>query len=150
MRAVRLGLLAAFSVIVLAMSASAGTAGTTTSNSAAPSGATSTNCLAHVIGGLSADDSDWSEYYTPGCTGHDEPELDPVSSAPGSARDVTWRISLPEDGTFPVPSVGPTLWFGGTVKDSNPAKLGGEGFLEMQFYPDSLVSQCTSNGGFKV
>jgi hypothetical protein len=149
MSAVRLGLLAAFSVVVLAMSASTGSAGTTTSKSA-PSGATSTNCLAHLIGGLSAAENDWSEYYTPGCTGHDEPELDPVSSAPGSARNVTWRIALPEDGTSPVQSVGPTLWFGGTVKDSNPAKLGGEGFLEMQFYPDSLVSNCTSNGGFKV
>lgn len=27
--------------------------------------------------------------YAAGCSGHDEPELDPVSSAPGSARDLT-------------------------------------------------------------
>src|ERR1700749_2358533 len=148
MSAVRLGLLATLSVVVLAMSASTGSAGTTTSNSA-PGGATSTNCLAHIIGGLSAADNDWSSYYTPGCTGHDEPELDPVSSAPGSARNLTWRIALPADGTFPVSSVGPTFWFGGTVKDSNPNKIGGQGFLELQFYPDSFTTRCAPNGNFQ-
>jgi hypothetical protein len=110
-------------------------------------GADTAGCLAHVVGGAS---EDWYDYYTPGCTGHDEPELDPVSSAPHSARDVTWHVALPADGTFPVTSVGPTFWFGGTVKDSNPAKIGGEGFLEMQFYPDSFTKRCAANGGFDV
>ena len=47
--------------------------------------------------------------YEPGCTGHDEPELDPVSSAPGSARDLTWTVVLPADGRSSVSDVGPTF-----------------------------------------
>ena len=139
MTGTKLALVAAVTVAVLGLSASAGAAGTKTSD-----------CLGHVVGGLAAGDSDWTDYYTPGCTGHDEPELDPVSSAPGSAENISWRVALPAGGTFPVTSVGPTFWFGGTVKDSNPAKLGGEGFLEMQFYPDSLTTNCTANGNFIV
>ena len=153
MTRVRFVLLAAVSTVVLGLSASAGAAGTradTGTVASGTAGAGTAACLAHIIGGLTADDSDWSDYYTAGCTGHDEPELDPVSSAPGSAQNITWRVSLPADGTFPVSSVGPTFWFGGTVKDSNPKKLGGEGFLELQFYPDSFTKQCTSNGGFNV
>jgi hypothetical protein len=49
-----------------------------------------------------------------------------------------------------VSSVGPTFWFGGTVKDTNPKKIGGEGFLELQFYPDSFTTKCSANGGFSV
>jgi len=49
-----------------------------------------------------------------------------------------------------VSSVGPTFWFGGTVKDSNPHKIGQEGFLELQFYPDSFTKNCTGNGGFSL
>ena len=146
MTGLRFALIAAVFAVVLGVSASTGAAGTTTS-SASTSASTASNCLAHVVGGL---DEDWYDYYTPGCTGHDEPELDPVSSRPGSAQNVTWRVALPADGTFPVSSVGPTFWFGGTVKDSNPAKIGGEGFLEMQFYPDSFVKKCAPNGGFNV
>ena len=127
----------AVSAAVLWLGASAGSA------AAGPTA----GCLAHVVGGA---DEDWYDYYTPGCTGHDEPELDPVSSAPHSARDVTWRVALPAGATFPVTSVGPTFWFGGTVKDSNPAKIGGEGFLELQFYPDSFTKKCSANGGFNV
>src|SRR5579864_6431561 len=37
--------------------------------------------------------------YAPGCTGHDEPELDPLSDAPGSASNLTWTVVLPGDGT---------------------------------------------------
>lgn len=132
------------SLTVTAASASA-SAGTVTSGTAGASSAA--NCLAHVVGGLS---QDWYDYYTPGCTGHDEPELDPVSSSPGSAQNISWRAVLPKDGTFPVTSVGPTFWFGGTVKDSNPNKIGGEGFLELQFYPDSYTNACTPDGGFDV
>ena len=151
MTGVRFALVAAVSAVVLGLSASAGAAsastssGTVTSGSAGASGAA--DCLAHVVGGLS---EDWYDYYTPGCTGHDEPELDPVSSAPGSAQNITWRVALPADGTFPVSSVGPTFWFGGTVKDTNPHKIGGEGFLELQFYPDSFTTRCTPSGGFRI
>ncbi len=86
--------------------------------------------------------------YDAGCTGHDEPELDPVSSLPGSARDLTWTVVLPADGTFPVSATGPTFWFGGTVTD--PSSLFGQAFVELQFYPDALVKNCTPNGGFNV
>src|SRR5215472_10830417 len=76
--------------------------------------------------------------YAPGCTGHDEPELDPVSSSPGSARDLTWTAVLPTGGAVPVSAVGPTFWFGGTVTD--PKSLFGQAFVELQFYPDSIVA----------
>jgi hypothetical protein len=86
--------------------------------------------------------------YENGCSGHDEPELEPVSSARGSARDLTWTVVLPDNGTFPVDLVGPTFWFGGTVSDPN--SLFGQAFVELQFYPNSVVTNCTPNGGFVV
>ena len=151
MRGVRFVSIAAGAVVVLGLSTAAGAAGAGTGANAADSvsadRSSAADCLAHVVGGQS---EDWYDYYTPGCTGHDEPELDPVSSAPHSARDLTWRVALPAGGTFPVPSVGPTFWFGGAVKDSNPVKIGGQGFLEMQFYPDSFVTKCASSGNFSL
>lgn len=153
MNGVRFAVLAAVSALVLALGASAGVAGTSSNGSAnatSGGGSSTSACLAHIPGGLSPDENDLSEYYTSVCTGHDEPELDPVSSAPGSAQDITWHVQLPADGAFPVSSVGPTFWFGGTVHDSNPVKLGLEGFLELQFYPDSFVKSCPSSGGFIV
>src|SRR5947209_11727873 len=89
-------------------------------------------------------------WYTAGCTGHDEPELDPVSSLAGSAQDLTWTAVLPSDGTVPVSAVGPTFWWGGTVTDPNPHALFGQAFLEVQFYPDGIVKNCTPAGGFNV
>jgi hypothetical protein len=86
--------------------------------------------------------------YTPGCTGHDEPELMPLSNNAGSARDLTWTFVLPTDGSHLVSDVGPTFWFGGTVSD--PKSLFGQAFVELQFYPDSVVSKCFSNGAFSV
>ncbi len=86
--------------------------------------------------------------YTPGCVGHDEPELDPVSSAPGSARDLTWTAVLPSGGQAKVSDVGPTFWFGGTVTD--PKSLLGQAFVELQFYPDSVVAKCFQDGAFSV
>ncbi len=89
-------------------------------------------------------------WYTGACSGHDEPELDPVSSLPGSARDLTWTAILPTDGAVPVSAVGPTFWWGGAVTDPNPHSLFGQAFLELQFYPDSIVNTCSSDGGFNV
>lgn len=86
--------------------------------------------------------------YSQGCTGHDEPELTPVSSAPGSARDLTWTVVLPANGRTSVSDVGPTFWFGGTVTD--PHSLFNQAFVELQFYPDSLVTKCFNDGGFSV
>jgi len=150
MTGARFALLAAISAIVLAVSASAGTAGTSKSSErliVGSAGASTAGCLAHIPGGL---DEDWYDAYTPGCTGHDEPELDPVSSASGSAQNITWHVQLPADGTTAVSSVGPTFWFGGTVKDSNPHKIGQQGFLELQFYPDSFTKNCGSTGSFSL
>jgi hypothetical protein len=147
----KFALVAAFSAVVIgltASAASAGTSGTTATNSATGIvGASTAACLSHVVGGLT---DEWYEYYTAGCTGHDEPELDPVSSAPGSARNITWHVALPADGAVPVSRVGNTFWFGGAVKDSNPKKIGGQGFLELQLYPDSFTTKCSANGGFSV
>ena len=67
---------------------------------------------------------------------------------PGSATNMTWRFVLPTDGAVPVSAVGPTFWFGGTVTDPNPKDFFGEGFLEVQFYPDGILRNCTPNGGF--
>jgi hypothetical protein len=87
-------------------------------------------------------------WYTSSCTGHDEPELDPLSNAPGSAQDLTWTVVLPRDGAVPVDSVGPTFWIGGTVSD--PHSLFNEAFLELQFYPNSVTTGCSAGGGYKV
>jgi hypothetical protein len=46
----------------------------------------------------------------------------------------------------PVSATGPTFWFGGTVTD--PKSLFGQAFVELQFYPDALVTNCTPGGGF--
>jgi hypothetical protein len=102
-------------------------------------------CLAHLPQYISGQ---FEVSYSSGCVGHDEPELDPVSSAPGSARDLTWTAVLPTDGASNVSDVGPTFWFGGTVTD--PKSLFGQAFVELQFYPDSLVGRCFADGGFSV
>jgi hypothetical protein len=87
-------------------------------------------------------------WYTGSCTGHDEPEIDPLSSAPGSAKDLTWTLVLPTNAATTVDAVGPTFWIGGTVTD--PHSLLGQAFLELQFYPNSLINNCASGGGFNV
>src|SRR5579859_3148426 len=87
-------------------------------------------------------------WYTHSCTGHDEPELDPVSNLPGSAKDITWTVVLPANGAINVDAVGPTFWIGGTVTDPN--SLFGQAFLELQFYPNSITTGCTAGGGFNV
>jgi hypothetical protein len=106
---------------------------------------TVTDCLAHhplYIPGQ------FEVSYSQGCTGHDEPELMPVSSAPNSARDLTWTAVLPTGGRSNVSDVGPTFWFGGTVND--PKSQFGQAFVELQFYPDSTVTKCFNDGGFEV
>ena len=88
-------------------------------------------------------------WYTHSCTGHDEPEIDPLSNNPGSAQNLTWTVVLPTNGaSTPVDSVGPTFWIGGAVTDPN--SLVGQAFLELQFYPNSLVKGCSSGGGYNV
>jgi hypothetical protein len=86
--------------------------------------------------------------YDAGCTGHDEPELFPISTAPGSGRDLTWTAVLPSAGQTLVSALGPAFWFGGVVSD--PKSLLGQAFVELQFYPDSIVKNCYPNGAFSV
>lgn len=107
--------------------------------------ASSSGCIAHRPQYL---EGKIEVTYDAGCTGHDEPELDPVSSAPGSARDLTWTVVLPSNGGTTVDAVGPAFWFGGTVTD--PKSLFGQAFVELQFYPNSVVTNCTPNGGFVI
>jgi len=110
------------------------------------SGGTGGGCIAHRPAYV---EDVFESHYTAGCSGHDEPELDPVSAVPGSAKDITWTVVLPSNGSFfPVDAVGPTFWFGGSVKD--PKSLFGQAFEELQFYPNALVSNCNPNGGFVV
>jgi hypothetical protein len=94
-------------------------------------------------------------WYTSSCTGHDEPEIDPLSTDPGSAQNLTWTLVLPKDesGTTEaqvgqVDAVGPTFWIGGSVTDPN--SLFDQAFLELQFYPNSITTNCAAGGGYNV
>jgi hypothetical protein len=87
-------------------------------------------------------------WYTRSCTGHDEPELDPLSNNPGSAQDLAWTVVLPSNGSVPVDAVGPTFWIGGVVNDPN--SLDSQAFLELQFYPNSMLQGCAAGGGYNV
>src|SRR5215472_12344678 len=97
--------------------------------SAASSDTLGSGCVAHHPNYI---EGTFEVQYSAGCSGHDEPELDPVSSAPHSAQDLTWRFVLPSDGAFNVSTPGPVFWFGGTVTDPN--SLFEQSFLEVQFY----------------
>ena len=105
-----------------------------------PGGAGQSLCIGHHPAG--------DIWYTGSCTGHDEPEIDPLSNHAGSAQDLTWTIVLPTDGTVNVDEVGPTFWMGGTVSDPNSRY--GQAFLELQFYPNSIVENCGAGGGYNV
>jgi hypothetical protein len=131
-------------MFLAAVGAATGAAAATGARAAAATGGTV--CIAHHPNG----NSEYPVHYAAGCTGHDEPELDPVSSLPGSARDLTWTAVLPRDGSLPVSAVGPTFWWGGTVSDANPIALFNQAFLEVQFYPDAIVTSCTQDGGFNL
>src|SRR4029077_883805 len=89
-------------------------------------------------------------YYAPGCYGHDEPQLTPISSTAGSGQNITWTFVLPSDspGSRKVIDEGPAFWLGALVNDSN--SLGNEAFDELQFYPDSVLTSpyCGSDGSF--
>jgi hypothetical protein len=115
-------------------------AAATVRSAAADSGTAQSVCIGHHPQG-------WI-WYTSSCTGHDEPELDPLSNRPGSAQNLTWTVVLPTDAATTVDAVGPTFWIGGTVTDANSRY--GQAFLELQFYPNSDLKGCSSGGGFNV
>jgi hypothetical protein len=101
----------------------------------------STGCIAHRA--VYVEDV-FEVRYSNGCSGHDEPELDPVSNAPHSAKNQTWHLVLPRDGKYEVAQPGPIFWIGGTVHD--PASLFHQSFLEVQFYPDTIAQNCAQTG----
>jgi hypothetical protein len=116
-----------------------------------------TGALALLVGGAAASSTTSQSaciakhsqeyvWYTSSCTGHDEPEIDPLSNKAGSAQDLTWTIVLPSNGSVDVDAVGPTFWIGGTVTD--PDSLFGQAFLELQFYPNTITTGCPAGGGF--
>jgi hypothetical protein len=132
----------AFGVVAIAMLAGAGAAAL-----ARAAGNGQSLCIGHH-----PQDFVW---YTSSCTGHDEPEIDPLSTDSGSAQNLTWTLVLPknEPGTTEaqvgqVDSVGPTFWIGGSVTDPN--SLFDEAFLELQFYPNSITTNCAAGGGYDV
>jgi hypothetical protein len=84
--------------------------------------------------------------YRPGAPGTTSRSSTRCPSLPHSARDLTWKFVLPTDGKFSVAGTGFGFWFGGTVTDPDPKALFNQGFLEVQFYPDTLVSECKQNG----
>jgi hypothetical protein len=105
--------------------------------------ADSTSCFGVLPGG-----GDYSSVaYPDGCYGHDEPMVDPISSAPGSSSNITWEIVLPADGANrQIVDMGPTFWFGAGVSD--PHSFFGQAFEELQFYPDSVNRRCGPDGSF--
>ena len=99
--------------VMLALAATVAAAAVLSGGAGAASNAGS-GCIAHRPAYV---DGVFEPAYTAGCSAHDEPELDPISCAAGSAQDLTWTFRLPTDGLLPVSAVGPTFWFGGTVTD---------------------------------
>ena len=100
-------------VLVLAAGSAAGLGAASGPASTGQSGAG--DCIAHhpdVAAGI---------WYAQGCTGHDEPELDPVSSLAGSAQDLTWTAVLPTDGTVSSLRRGPDVLVGRHGDRSQPA-----------------------------
>ena len=141
---------ARFRPIVVTLALALGGAGLSAAAAIQPAVAAARSGAGDCIAHHPSENTEYPVWYTAGCSGHDEPELDPVSSLAGSARDLTWTAVLPSDGSNPVSAVGPTFWWGGTVTDPNPHALFGQAFLEVQFYPDAIVNNCSSSGGFNV
>jgi hypothetical protein len=112
---------------------------------ALPGFAQGSGCLAHRPKYI---EDSFEVRYAAGCSGHDEPELFPVSTLAGSAQNLTWTIVLPTDATRLVSDTGPTFWFGGPVTD--PHSLFGQAFVELQFYPDGIVNGCQPDGGYTL
>ncbi len=125
--------------LALSLAAIAAAAGLLVGGARAAAGGQSL-CIAHHPGP--------DIWYTGSCTGHDEPEIDPLSSKAGSAQDLTWTVVLPTNGGIQVDAVGPTFWIGGTVTDPNSRF--GQAFLELQFYPNSITTNCASGGAYNV
>ncbi len=99
----------------------------------------------------------WSTYDPSYCYGHDEPTASYISTAPGSGEDARFRFTLPSDtASVAQGSLYATIWFGGTVYDTQSTAGGNQGFLEFQFYPappaatgpNSGSTDCASHGGF--
>ena len=100
--------------VVLAAGAAFALAGAHPAGASVSSASGSGACIAHHPNYI---ENVFEVRYTSGCSGHDEPELDPLSDHAGSARDLTWKVVLPSNGSMNVDAVGPAFWFGGTVTE---------------------------------
>jgi hypothetical protein len=129
--------------IGLAMAAAMLAATPATSGAAGTAGGGQSACVGHHPAYV---EDVFEVHYASACSGHDEPELDPLSNQAGSGENVTWTLQLPRNGSFGVDSVGFGFWTGGPVTD--PDSLFGQAFQELQFYPNTVVSKCNPNGGF--
>ena len=88
-------------------------------------------------------------WYTGACSGHDEPAGPGVVAAgisPGP--DLDGRLAGRRDGAGLLGR--PNVLGGGALSNPNPHALFGQAFLELQFYPDSVVKTCSSDGGYNV
>ncbi len=99
----------------------------------------------------------WATYDPSFCYGHDEPTVSYISTAVGSGEDAHFQVSLPADGTtYAQGDFYATLWFGGTVYDTQSTGGGNQAFLEFQFYPappastgpNSGAADCLPDGAF--
>ena len=118
-------------------------ASTATAGAAGPAAGGQSGCVAHHPAYI---EDVFEVHYASACSGHDEPEINPLSNQPGSGQNVTWTLQLPRNGSFGVDTVGFGFWLGGPVTD--PDSLFGQAFEELQFYPNTVVSRCDPNGGF--
>ena len=66
-----------------------------------------------------------------------------------SAQNITWHVALPADGTTRCRASG-RLLVRRHGRGHEPAKIGEQGFLELQFYPDSFTKNCFRTGDFSV
>jgi len=84
--------------------------------------------------------------YAGNCYGHDEPNINFYSTAPGSGGNVTWTVKLPTDRSLGQnqSNLYAAIWFGLPLTVPNNAWMN-MCFLELQFYPDSSFYNPSPN-----
>ena len=88
-------------------------------------------------------------WYTASCTGHDEPEIDPLSTAAGSAQNLTWTLVLPSNGAVPV-DVGRPRRSGSAAPSPRPDSLDNQAFLRAPVLPQQSRPRAAPGGGCNV
>src|SRR5271165_3224464 len=82
--------------------------------------------------------------YAPGCYGEDEPQINPFSTVPDSASNITWTFVLGTDAPRATATIGvkyidlgPTFSVDAAVNDTK--SLDDAALAELQFYPDTVL-----------